>query len=297
MLGPFAPCPWMIPMGSRSGRAIFAGAVVCVAARGIGAQPVLLQIRPHVGDTLRVRLDQDVEMTGMPSGCGNQQGFTRSRLKVVPSNCSDQRAMTTRMEVFSRAIARSASRDATDILAITDSVRTSSGKPGSSAPAKRRPTSPAPAEIRIFTDGAVELGAGPASDETRTLLGQMPATLSKKAVAVGEKWVHEMRVPLTGEPGSTARVRTTFQLDSLGRDGEVAYISLKGVLSHDHSDGSDSETSGSLTGTMQLDRRVAWITETHAVIDVWSAVKARGSGNPMDVHTRVVQALSVSGTR
>lgn len=106
-----------------------------------------------------------------------------------------------------------------------------------------------------------------------------------------------MRVPLPGEPGATGRVRTTFQLDSLSRSGGVAYISMRGVLSHDHSDGSLSETSGSLTGTMQLDRRLAWITDTQATIDVWSMVKAPGSSQLMQVHTRVRQTLRVSRGR
>jgi hypothetical protein len=106
-----------------------------------------------------------------------------------------------------------------------------------------------------------------------------------------------MRMPLIDEPGGTGRVRTTLQLDSLSRGGDIAYISMRGVLSHDHSDGSPSETSGSLTGTMQLDRRVAWITDTRATIDVWTVVKNAASGQQMDVHTHVVQSLKVTGSR
>ena len=106
-----------------------------------------------------------------------------------------------------------------------------------------------------------------------------------------------MRVPLAREPGAMALVRTTFQLDSLGRGGDIAYISMRGVLSHDHSDGSNSETSGSLTGTMRFDRQLAWITDTHATIDVWSDVKSPPSGQPMQVHTTVVQSLHVSRGR
>jgi hypothetical protein len=283
-------------MASRISRTMCTAVALCTVASSTIAQPVLLQIRPHVGDTLRVRLDQQVEMTGMPPGCGNE-AVLRVRAKSPPSSCADIRTMTTRMEVFSRAIARSATRDATEMIAITDSVITSSGKRGTRQHATRQPTPHAPVEIRIATDGGVELGAGPASDEIRTLFGQMPATLSRKAVAVGEKWIQEMRVPLPGEPGAFGRVRTTFQLDSLGRNGELAYISMRGVLSHAHSDGSDSETSGSLTGTMLLDRRLAWITDTHATIDVWSMVKTPGAGRQMQVHTKVLQTLRVSGSR
>ncbi len=257
-------------------------------------QSVLLQIRPHVGDTLRVRLEQEVAMTGMPAGCGTQSSALRSRPKNTPTNCSDVRSMTTTMEVYSRAIVRNSSRDATDLIAITDSVITS---PGPGRPRLKQPVPRNPVEIRITSDGSVELGAGQATDEVREMFGQMPATLSRKPLAIGEKWIHEMKVPLPEEPGSTGLVRTTLQLDSLSRGGNVAYISMRGVLSHDHSDGSNSDTSGSLTGTMQLDRRLAWITDTRATIDVWTLVRNSASGKPMDVHTRIVQTLKVTASR
>ena len=233
-------------------------------------------------------------MTGMPVGCGGLQTGLRGRAKILPANCGDTRTMTTRMEVYSRAIARRATHDATDMLAITDSVLTSADKRAPLHRAANQPMQRAPVEIRIASDGEVEVGAGPASDEMRTLLGQMPATLSRKAVAVGEKWTHEMRVPLPREPGATGLVRTTFQLDSLRRGGDIAFISMRGALSHEHANGTDSETSGSLTGSMRFDRRRGWITDTHATIDVWSEVTSPSSRKPMDVHTRVVQSLHVS---
>ena len=282
-------------MGSKL-RSFLVATLGCFAgsAHAHAQQSVLLQIRPHVGDTLRVRLEQEVAMTGMPAGCGIQSNDLPSRPKNAPTNCSDVRSMTTRMEVYSRAIVRSSSRDATDLLAITDSVMTSPG-PGQSR--LKQPVPRNPAEIRITSDGSVELGAGQGSDEVREMFGQMPPTLSRKPLAIGEKWIHEMKVPLPEEPGATGLVRTTLQLDSLGKGGSVAYISMRGVLSHDHSDGSHSDTSGSLTGTMQLDRRLAWITDTHATIDVWSLVRNSASGKPMDVHTRVVQTLKVTASR
>ena len=284
----------MIRMGSRILCTLSAVLGLLAVARAVNAQPVLLQIRPRVGDTLNVRLDQQVAMKGMPLGCGSQASAFKTRPKAIPTNCSDVREMTTQMQVFSRAIVRRATHDATEVLAITDSVTTS---PGQGQPRLKQPTPKSPVEIRISSDGGVELGAGSASEDVRTLFGQMPATLSRKPVAVGEKWIHEMRVPLPDEPGARALVRTTLRLDSLSRNGQIAYISMRGALSHDHSDGSTSETSGSLTGTMQLDRRLAWITDTHATIDVWTVVRNASSGKPMDVHTRVVQSLSVTGSR
>jgi hypothetical protein len=272
---------------------LLAPVMLCLTSAAVGAQTVLLQLKPRIGDTLHVRLEQQVEMTGMPPGCADPRATSRPRSTATTSACANVRTVNTGMEVFSRAIVRRSMRDATEMSAITDSVRTSTGKRVGYR-ATSQTASRAPVEIRISSDGGVEIGAGPASDEIRTLFGQMPPTLSRKSIAVGEKWIHEMRVPLAGEPGATGRVRTTFQLDSVGRNGDMAYISMRGVLSHDHSDGSDSETSGSLVGTMQFDRRLAWITETHATIDVWSLVKSPPAGQPMRVHTKVVQSLHVS---
>ncbi|MEP6904915.1 MAG: DUF6263 family protein [Gemmatimonadales bacterium] len=270
---------------------------VSFAATSVEAQSVMLQIRPRVGDTLHVWLEQEVEMTGMPAGCGGQQNALRAHAKSGSAGCSDTRTMTTRMQVYSRAIARRATRDATDMLAITDSVLTSTEKRGPLRQSPNQASPRTPVELRIATDGSVEVGAGPASDEMRSLLGQMPATLSRKPISPGDKWVHEMRVPLAGEPGAKGLLRTIFQLDSLKRNGDVAYISMRGTLSHDHSNGTESETSGSLTGTMRFDRRLGWITDTYAMIDVWSEVTSRSSRKPMDVHTRVVQSLHVSSAR
>lgn len=279
----------------RMAFSVSVAAVLSLVSISLQAQPVLLQVKPQVGDTLRVKLTQEVAMTGVPRGCGNQTTALRAQSKPPVSTCADVRSMTTAMEVYSRAIARRASASATDILAITDSVVTMA--PGPNQKRMKQPIPRGPVEIRISTDGTVELGAGQASDDLRALFGQMPATLPKKKISPGEKWMHQMRVPMPDEPGATGLVKTTLQLDSLSRNGDIAYISMRGVLSHDHSDGSTSETSGSLSGTMQLDRRVGWITETHATIDVQAVVKNASTGQPMDVHTHVVQSLKVTGSR
>jgi hypothetical protein len=284
----------MIRMGSRIRSVLFVLLGLPMVAQVVEAQSVLLQIRPRVGDTLKVRLNQEVAMTSLPVGCGTSASAFQSRPKTRPANCAAIRLDTIRTEIFSRAVVRRSIKDATEILAITDSVSSSWGANRETLNKSRMK---GPVEMRISTDGSVELGAGPASDDVRAMFGQMPATLSRKSVAVGEKWTHDMRMPLIDEPGGTGRVRTTLQLDSLSRGGNIAYISMRGVLSHDHSDGSPSETSGSLVGTMRLDRRLAWITDTRATIDVWTVVKNASSAQTMDVHTHVVQSLNVTGSR
>jgi hypothetical protein len=257
---------------------------------------VLLQIRPRAGDTIAVRMDQRTEVTGVPAGCVT--GYSGTQREAAPGtpmpSCAEAtRQMTSVMEVFSRAIVLRTSADGANVLVATDSIR-SSLSAGSSRAAKpqRVRGGRGSIELKVATDGGAEIVDEDASAEMRAMFGQMPATLSRRPVSVGEKWIRQMRVPVSAEAGTTGLVRATFQLDSLGRNGDVAYISMRGTLSHDGIDGRTSELEGWLAGTMQLDRRLAWITETRAVIDVESTVRpSSGGAAPMRVRTKITQVL------
>src|SRR6476620_4052753 len=98
-------------------RTLVAVALVLAASSAFG-QPVLLQIRPHIGDTLRMHLSQSVEM----SGTTNQGG------RDAPSG-----SMTTSIEVFTRAIAQQWTSGGTLMQSITDSVAMTPASPGSLA--------------------------------------------------------------------------------------------------------------------------------------------------------------------
>jgi hypothetical protein len=229
------------------------------------AQPVHLQIKPHVGDTFSVRLDQKVEMTGVPSGCST--GYSGSR-KTNPE-------------------------PATRACTVTDPIRSAVSN-GGTRTRPRRVTSPkSTIEIQIAPDGGAEVVDADASPELRAIFGQMPATLSREPVEVGDTWQKQMRIPLSMEAGASGTVRATFRLDSLDRNGDVAFISMKGTLSHDHA---DSELDGWISGTIRLDRRRAWITDTRAVIDVESSVK-QATGAPMRVRTKITQTLKARAVR
>lgn len=262
------------------------------------AQPVLLQIRPHVGDTLSVRMDQQMEITGVPVDCDSLSSLRRNNARQRSASCANsEKRMSSMTEVFSRAIVTQASRDGALVLAVTDSVRTSAsggGKKTSPARVNRRDKA---IQLRMSTDGGAEVVDADASDDMRAVFGQMPATLSRQPVSVGDKWTREMRMPVAGESRTSGLVKATFQLDSLSDGGNMAYISMRGTLSHEHEDGSNSEMSGWMTGSMKLDRSLAWITETRAVIDVTTVVKAPAGGLPMRVRTRITQYLKAGKIR
>ncbi len=248
------------------------------------AQEVLLQIRPHIGDTLRMHLSQTVEMSGTTRGVRR-----------------DTTSMTTSIEVFTRAIAEQYTSSGTLMQTITDSVAMTPASAASLADLKRRAMQSKPVLLRVSTDGGMEMvDDGDPNSELRHLFGEMPAVLARSPVAIGEKWTREMQIPLSSEPGAMGSVRATFRLDSLGRNGDVAYISMRGTMSRINTAGAAPAgpgygTSGQLSGTIQIDRRLGWITDSKSSIIVQSTIEAapdrRGDpkGAPMQVRTKITQ--------
>lgn len=282
-------------------RSVLAVAVaLALSAVSVNAQAVLLQINPRVGDTLSVRMNQEVEMTGTPTGCPAGLATPRRNTKESETRpCTEPtRKMTTMTEVFSRAIIRKTSKDGAMVTAVTDSIRTSMSNGSTKRTTPTRLNEPNDEiDMRVARDGGAEVVDEDASDELRAVFGQMPAVLSRKAVSRGDTWTRQMRIPIAGEDGAGGLVSATFRLDSIGHNGDIAYISMRGRLSHDHRDGRVSRLTGWLTGTMQLDRRLAWITETRAIIDATSTIESVSGGPQMVVHTHVTQQLKASRSK
>jgi hypothetical protein len=144
--------------------------------------------------------------------------------------------------------------------------------------------------------------------ELRHIFGEMPAMLARTPIAVGEKWTREMQIPLTGDPGTLGSVRATFRLDSLGRNGDIAYISMRGTMSRINAPnlpaaGAGYATSGTLSGSIQIDRRLGWITDSKSSIIVRSTIaavparKGEPQGAPMQVRTKITQWIRAMRNR
>jgi len=263
-----------------------------VFAQATYGQAVLLQIRPHIGDTLRMHLSQTVEMTGS----------TRGKRR-------DATSMTTSIEVFTRAIAEQYTSSGTLMQTITDSVAMTPASAASLADLKRRAMQARPVMLRVSADGGMEMvDDGDPNSELRHLFGEMPAVLTRTPVAIGEKWTREMQIPLSSEPGAVGSVRATFKLDSLGRNGDIAYISMRGTMSRINTAGAAPAgpgygTSGQLSGTLQIDRRLGWITDSKSSIIVQSTIESppdrRGDpkGEPMLVRTKITQWIRAMRAR
>lgn len=254
---------------------------LAVFAAPASAQKILLQIKPHVGDTIKMHLTQTVEMSGTRWNASGDSTKT----------------MTTSTEIFSRAVPFQWTSGGTLIHAITDSVTVGRGGSASTRAGVLRQA--VPTVLRVAADGAIEVvDDGDANREIRQLFAEMPSMLSRKPVAVGEKWSKEMRIPLAGDPGAEGTVKATLQLDSLSRSGQMAFISIRGTISRvtdteKRVASSSYHTSGTFTGSIQIDRALGWITDARSVVSVRSEIaderssSAQYSGKPLEIHTKV----------
>jgi hypothetical protein len=251
-------------------RRVFAG--VALGASGLApaaaaaAQPVLLEVRPTAGDTIRLRLEQTVEMKGT------------TRVGKRDSTMSS----TSRMAILARAIVLSTDSAGARILAITDSVVFEGAQGLPSSPYQRDPRSleGAKVEMRLLPDGSSDIL--PADSEVmndfRALMAQMPSTLPRTPVQVGERWSSVVSVPIAGQGGvaRTESLKMTFRFDSLSRNREIAHISMVGEISRRASDSAKgpagTEMTGTIRGGMTVDRKRGWMTDSRAVVTIRSVV-------------------------
>jgi hypothetical protein len=244
----------------------------------LDAQAVTLRISPPVGETLRMRLDQRVEMSGTAR---------------FPAGDSTETVVTTLL-VISRAFVERRDRDATILLASTDSVAASStGADSMTTPLETRQAMQGKqVRLRVAPDGATEILAGDAGagSELNALFSQMPATLPAAAIEVGRSWQRVMMAPVAPGAKGGGKLQATFTLDSLSKNGDWAYVTLVGTLSRRPTEADAKgllSMSGSMTGWLVFDRRRGWITEARTTYDVRSVVAPSAASGATQLRFRM----------
>jgi hypothetical protein len=256
----------------------------------LAAQEFRLQIRPHLGDTIPMRLEQSSEMTGIRK-VGGQESTS---------------SITTDMRVYSRTVVEAVGGSSTTLLTITDSAFMSSTDQRSAGRGAAEPmvVRGMRVRLRLSPEGTVEMADGTGPDVAEAL-SLIPAALPKGPVSVGDTWSREMSLPSTSGPagGKRGRLHARFRLDSVGRGGDVAYLSMRGELLPDEkqpvSPTSPTLAKGKVTGAMQLDRKRGWLTESHFDISMESSlVPPAASGiSAMRFLMRVTQRMRTLDAR
>lgn len=248
---------------------MFPGRWIAEPAQGNG---VVLQVRPGAGDTIKVRLDQTVEMTA-PGADGKpvEESGTLVLLATLAVEAVDTEGAT--------------------IVSVTDSLRVNSPPNSASSAVLSWGAFAANRAVRfrVAPNGSAYIPTGRGRAPAPGVASHMPATLPTRAIKPGTSWNSVVQVPLasTVDPKGTATLVATFTFDSLSRSGELAFLSLRGRLTKpdmepDTLSGSRStvETSGTVVGQVMLDRRRGWITDARTTFSLFSLVTPADPAKP-----------------
>jgi hypothetical protein len=258
---------------------------LCAAQNGGSAKgAVSLEVRPHAGDTVSVRLEQRVEMTGT---------------RRIDGRDSTAR-VTSSMVMFARTIVESVTPAHSIVATHTDSVRleTSDDHAQAMRADAIRALTGTVSRLRILPDGTGQSIDSTSATQSANLVAVMPATLPDAPVAVGGKWTRKMPIPSTNAARGAGEVRAVFRLDSLTADGRYAWISMKGSMRRDErapvggSGESAGAVTGSISGVMTLDRHRGWIVSALTDMTVRSTVTTPNApAVPLKVTVRVIQKM------
>lgn len=252
--------------------------------------PVQLRMHPRVGDTLHTRLEQQMEVTG-------ERGHGSA---IAP------RPMTTSVTVSARTVVQASRARTTTVLTIVDSaeIHSSDARGAAMSAQAERSLRGQRLVLQLAEDGTVQSardarGVSVPPDMAEAMAA-MPAVFPSRPVSVGERWDREMPLPTAGALGTkgSAHVLAHFRLDSLGRKGELAYVSLHGDIVSD-ADAKDSRLSGTLSGAMLVDRVRGWMTDSRFSVMIKSLVTPPPASGmaPMHFVTKLTQHLRTMDKR
>lgn len=271
-------------MSVRRSAVAVAAITLALAAPAVRAQRVRLEIKPRVGDTLQMRLDQEIEMTGV------------RRTRTGESSAM----MVNGMHMFSRAIIESGTERDRTVLAVTDSVQLSTSDDASQALAEQAEAQLRGQQVRfrVAPDGTVSMiphggGDDPAGGgEVAQAVSLMPAAFPREPIAVGQEWTRDMPLPSGTQLGAqlSGRLHVTFRLDSLTHHHRMAYVSMHGTMRPATGPGAASGAvleSGLVDGVMLIDQQRGWLTESRFNIVVNSMVTPPPSTGVLSMHVQM----------
>ncbi|MBL0937292.1 MAG: hypothetical protein IBJ03_00245 [Gemmatimonadaceae bacterium] len=284
------------------------------APRPSSIEGVRLIVRPRVGDTLHLMVEQTVTSaarrpepaaSGTNGGAGTPPHTRRTERPTPEYGPRVVRANTrsTRIQLFARSLVEASDLAYTTLRAVTDSIVVGSGDAPDGARPVSMPVQGQMMRMKVTPDGAMRVIESTDTDaDLGAALASIPGLLPAAPVSVGSEWTRDMRLPSLPVSGYRADgvVQVRLRLDSLTRNGRQAWISLDGKL---HRDGAARDlpagtrvvTAGTIQGHMRVDRERAWIMDARTVLDVQSEVAPgpAGTAAPMLLDIRIVQRVHV----
>jgi hypothetical protein len=262
-------------------------AVILLALDVAHAQGVRLQIKPRVGDTLRLRIEQEVEISG--------QGKVRDTDTTL--------TMRSSMVMLSRSIVVQSDEEGVIVRSITDSVAVNVGavdpRTASLSDQARRALQGKELRVRFSREGsAVVIEADPdIPRDLQSVFSQLPATFPRHQVSVGNTWKQRIPIPDAVQGQIAGTLDAVLRLDSLTRRGRRAHISMRGTFTRDSTaaslipGGGRLAMTGTVTGFMVLDRVRGWVTDasTEMLVSSHTEPAAGSTAAPVKMRLRLVR--------
>jgi len=277
------------------------------AARRSGPA-VVLTVRPAVGDSFTLLLEQTLEVSGVrrePMPLPPLGG--RAPTPVRDSDLGPRRTRTpgrlTVMSVHGHSVVESSDRTGAVLLATIDSMRVQAGEAGATLTSQLVPLGAnRRSRLRVAPNGAMTLLNGPSgASVVAPTLSAMPAMLPDGVVDVGDTWEHEVAMPPL--PFTAYRtdgvLHTIFRLDSVQKRSGDAWVSVRGTMrrdgpTRDLPTGTRVITAGTLEGTLYFDRGRGWITDANTTVFLQSEIVNPADGSlPTHVGIRLSQRMRV----
>jgi hypothetical protein len=261
-------------------------ALVASVAALARAQNVTLQIKPKVGDTLRLRIEQEMEISGV------------GRVRDTDTTMT----MRSSMLMLSRSIVVQSDDEGTIVRSITDSVAVDMGaidpRVASLSDQARRALQGKEVLVRFSREGsATVMEADPDIPRNlQSVFSQLPATFPRHQVSVGSTWKQRIPIPDAGQGQVAGTLEAVFRLDSLTHREKHAHISMRGTLTRDSTasaipGGARMTMTGTVSGFMILDRARGWVTDASTEMSVRSHIEppAGSPVPPVRMRMRLVQ--------
>lgn len=269
-------------------------AVALIAASAF-AQSIMLQIQPKVGDTLRMRIEQETEMS------------FAGKVRDADTTMTQRSSVVT----LSRGIVIATDDEGATVRSIIDSIAVELRHPDPFVAARsdqvRRALQGREVRVRFSKQGsAAVIEADPdIPRDLQSVFSQLPATFPTYPVSVGTTWMQRIHLPEGGQRQLGGTLEAQLRLDSVTHRGKKAHISLRGTLTRDSATAATAPSGGRLTmtgtvtGFMILDRARGWVTEasTEMVVKSHSEPPSGSVQRPMSMRLRLVQRLRTMDKR
>jgi hypothetical protein len=132
----------------------------------------------------------------------------------------------------------------------------------------------------------------------QSVFSQLPATFPRHQVSVGSTWKQRIPIPDAGQSQIAGTLEAVFRLDSLTQRGKRAHISMRGTLTRDSTastipSGARMTMTGTVTGSMILDRARGWVTDASTEMSVHSHIEPPAGSplQPVKMQMRLLQRL------